>query len=446
MFETSLIRWAALGAVVVGVAGCEQAAVRAEAGPDVAEGPVPARPLAGADEPGGAAAAEPAPALKPAPRAEEPAFIRGIYLNTYAAGSRKRLGQLLEIADRTEVNAFVVDVKDERGVHYRTGHPLAAELAQPGEVTLRDLAAFVDTLHAHGVYAIARVVVFKDPILSKAKPEWSIRQPGGGLWKDKKGNTWVSPWNRDVWEYNIRIAEEAARAGFDAVQFDYVRFPEAYRSLPDQIHPEASGQRTDAIVAFLEQARPRVHAAGAVLTADLFGLSTVDPGDVGIGQQWERILAVADHVLPMVYPSHYFPTHLRGIRRPNQQPYETVHASVGIGVVRRDALRDAGVATPARVVPWLQAFDAPWVDKTAYGADAARAQIRAVYDTGLEDWIFWHPGSKYEQIAAAFEPEPAPRAATLRSTPDMTATLGQIEPALADVRARTAAGTATAAH
>ena len=331
-----------------------------------------------------------------------PKHIRGIYLNAYAAGSKARLPKLLAIADNTEVNTFVVDVKDEKGVHYRSQIALAKQLALPGEVTIQNLKAFTDTLHNHGIYAIARVVVFKDPILSKAKPEWSIKNPSGGLSMDKAGFTWVSAWDPNVWEYNIQIAEEVLRAGFDEVQFDYVRFPEPFPSLPKQVHTHAKGDRTDAIVAFLNKARPRIRALGGVMAADLFGLSPNDPKDVQIGQQWERILAVSDHVLPMVYPSHYLPTHLRGVPTPNKMPYETVFNSVGIGVMRWTRLQESGVK-PARVIPWLQAFNAPWVNKNyPYGPDQAAAQIKGVYDTGLEDWIFWNPATRYEQVMGAF--------------------------------------------
>jgi len=117
-------------------------------------------------------------------RDNAPAQIRGIYINAYAAGSRTRLPQLLKIADETEINAFVVDVKDEKGIRYRTDLPLQHSLEQPGEVTLRDLKTLTDSLHAHHIYAIARIVVFKDPILSKAQPDWSVKAPGGGLWHD----------------------------------------------------------------------------------------------------------------------------------------------------------------------------------------------------------------------------------------------------------------------
>jgi hypothetical protein len=338
-----------------------------------------------------------------------PAAIRGIYLNAYAAGSTNRLGSLLALADSTEINAFVIDVKDERGIRYRSEIELAMELAQPGEVTIRDLSGLAARLKERGIWSIARIVVFKDPILSAARPQWSIRRPDGSVWLDREGHSWVSTWDPAVWDYNIDIAEEVARAGFDEIQFDYVRFPEAFRSLPEQVHPKADGTRSDAIAAFLDEARRRLHPHGAVVAADVFGLSPNDPRDVAIGQQWETVLSRADHVLPMVYPSHYFSTHLRGVSRPNQMPYETVFTSLGIGMVRWERLRDAGVK-PGRVIPWLQAFNAPWVDRNfPYGPEQADAQIRAVYDVGLDDWIFWHPGSRYDQIAAAFAKETVSR-------------------------------------
>jgi hypothetical protein len=266
------------------------------------------------------------------------------------------------------------------------------------------------------VWTIARIVVFKDPLLSKAKPDWSIRKAGGDLWRDKQGNTWVSAWDPNVWEYNITIAEDVLKAGFDEIQFDYVRFPEPFPSLPQQVHPNAKGDRTDAIVQFLSKAKPRIHAQGGLLSADLFGLSPDDPKDVMIGQQWEPIIAIVDHVLPMTYPSHYLPTHLKGVPRPNQMPYETVLQSVGIGVVRARRLEEAGAA-PARIIPWLQGFSAPWVTRNfPYGPTQATAQMKAVYDVGLEDWIFWHPGSKYELISDAFAKATESRASKFSPT------------------------------
>lgn len=348
--------------------------------------------------------AEAAPQAARTPRDGVPPIIRGLYLNAYAAGSRTRLPQWIAVADSTEINAFVIDVKDEKGIRYRSEVALAAELAQPGEVTIRDLKALADTLRAHGIYTIARIVVFKDPILAQARPDWSVRNPSGGLWTDRAGNRWVSPWDDRVWDYNLAIAEEVARAGFHEIQFDYVRFAEPYRSLPPQVHPRARGDRTDAIAAFLLEARRRLHPLGAVVAADVFGLSPNDPRDVNIGQQWETLSATADHLLPMMYPSHYLPTHLPGVPTPDLMPYETVFKSLGMARLRTDRLREAGVR-PARTITWLQAFSAPWLGRNhqKYGPEQIRQQKQAVYDAGYEDWILWHPGSLYTPFVDAFE-------------------------------------------
>jgi hypothetical protein len=346
------------------------------------------------------------------PRARAPRQIRGLYLTAYTAGSATRRPELLALAAASEINTFVVDVKTEQGVHFQSEVPLAREFMRPGHVPIRNLAGLVSEIREQGIHTIARIVVFKDPLLARARPEWAIRRPDGGVWVDRAGETWVSPWDRRVWEYNLALAEEAARAGFDEIQFDYIRFPEAYASLPRQVHPQENGDRTDAIATFLEEAIRVLRPLDAIVTADVFGMSMNEAGDVGIGQQWERLAVVTDHILPMVYPSHYFPTHLPGVSRPNRMPYETIVTAVGMGVIRHDRLEAAG-ARPARIIPWLQAFDAPWIDRDfPYRAEQVRAQIEAVYDVGLEDWILWDPGVRYERVAAAFEPETRPRART----------------------------------
>ena len=144
------------------------------------------------------------PAVKP-PREDAPRIIRGLYVNAYKAGSGTHRRRLIEIADQTEINAFVIDMKDERGLHYVSTLTLQNELTEDSEITIRNPRAFVDTMKAHNIYLIARIVVFKDPILSKAQSDWSVRNPSGGLWVDKAGNTWVSPWDERVWDYNLDI-------------------------------------------------------------------------------------------------------------------------------------------------------------------------------------------------------------------------------------------------
>lgn len=383
-----------------------------------------------AQAPNGDSAAPAQPQATQSPRSKAPPIIRGLYVNAYKAGSGVHRKRLIEIADQTEINAFVVDVKDERGLHYVSNLTLQNEMTEDSEITIRNPKAFTDTLHAHGIWTIARIVVFKDPILSKARPDWSVKNPSGGLWVDKAGNTWVSPWDEEVWDYNLDIAEEVAKLGFDEIQFDYVRFAEPYKSLPAQVHPKARGDRTDAIAAFLLEARRRLHPLGVTVTADVFGLSPNEGSDVNIGQQWETISAIADHILPMMYPSHYFPTHLPGVRKPDLMPYEVLFKSAGMARWRNDKLQEAGVQ-PARIMPWLQAFSAPWLGRNhqKYGAEQLRQQKKGVYDVGLEDWVLWHPGSNYEHIVAGLEQGEARshKVASYTPPPDVMAWLNQFE-------------------
>jgi hypothetical protein len=388
--------WAA-GSLVVLLAACGGGT----GGDQASSGGGDSTAAASSDSAGGAPKAA---AAVPSPRDKAPAIIRGLYVNAYKAGSGTHRRRLIEIADQTEINAFVVDVKDERGLHYVSDLALQNEMTEDSEITIRNPRAFTDTLRAHGIWSIARIVVFKDPILSKARPDWSVKNPSGGLWVDKAGNTWVSPWDERVWDYNLDIAEEVARLGFDEIQFDYVRFAEPYRSLPTQVHPRARGDRTDAIAAFLLEARRRLHPLGVTVTADVFGLSPNEGGDVNIGQQWETISAISDHILPMMYPSHYFPTHLPGVQRPDLMPYDVLFKSAGMAAWRSSQLQAAGVR-PARIMPWLQAFSAPWLGRNhqKYGPEQVRDQKRGVYDAGLDDWVLWHPGSNYEHIVAGLE-------------------------------------------
>jgi len=425
MFPTTAPRLGALIVALGVLAGCGR-----DAGADARrpESDTTATPAAAAAQASESKPAEPILA-RTSVRDRAPAQIRGLYLNAYAAGSGTRLPKLLQIADNTEINTFVVDVKDERGIHYSSDLALPMELTPKAEITIRNLKAFADTLKAHNIYSIARIVVFKDPVLSKARPDWSVKNPSGGLWVDKAGNTWVSPWDRRVWDYNLAIAEEVAKAGFDEIQFDYVRFAEPYKSLPAQVHPKAKGSRTDAIAAFLNEAKRRLHPLGVPVAADVFGLSPNTADDIDIGQQWETLASVADHILPMMYPSHYLPTHLPGVPKPDLMPYEVLYKSAGMAKIRADKMREAGVM-PARVIPWLQAFSAPWLGKNhqSYTGEQVRQQKKGVYDVGLDDWVLWHPGSKYEQVLAGLDKETASHAKSGYAPPsDVAATLARFE-------------------
>jgi len=205
----------------------------------------------------------------------------------------------------------------------------------------------------------------------------------------------------------------------------------------------------------MNEARRRLHPLGVTVTADVFGLSPNTFDDVGIGQQWETISSVSDHILPMMYPSHYFSTHLPNVPNPDLMPYETLYKSpnpdlmpyetlyksAGMARIRNDRMKEAGV-TPARVIVWLQAFSATWLrNHQTYGPQQLRDQKRGVYEVGFEDWILWHPGSRYEHVAAGLERELRSRAAAEYVPPaDVLATVDRLErQGVSEARERAAA-------
>lgn len=321
--------------------------------------------------------------------------VRGLYVNRHAAQSTRRMRKLIAMADSTEVNALVIDIKDEFGLNYRSKDTLVSRNA--GRMgAIPNLDGMLDTLEAHGIVSIARLVAFKDSVAARMNPSHVIRTREGAPWRDKQGLTWVNPYDRDIWEYNIRVAEEMARMGFDEIQFDYIRFPEPYKSLPEQVFPGANGQsKPDVLAAFLREACPRIRRAGARCTADIFGLVTTVNGALEIGQQWEKLAPVVDVLLPMTYPSHY-PSGAFGIARPNASPYDIQKIANARAVERNATLGLTG----ERVRPWLQAFT---LGKPPYGGPEIEAQKRGVYDAGLEGWILWHPGSQYEPFLSGLK-------------------------------------------
>jgi hypothetical protein len=323
------------------------------------------------------------------------AIVRGLYLNRFSVQSATKMRRLLAMADSTEINAFVVDVKDEFGLNFVSSDPLLRKNA--GSMTkATNLRAWVDSMRAHGVLPIARIVVFKDSVAARANPEHVIRKADGSPWRDEKGLTWVNPYANAIWEYNFRVGDEAIRMGFGEIQFDYIRFPEPYRRLAQQVFPEQRGRsKTQALVEFLRIAKARYEPQGVRTTADVFGLVTTVRGALEIGQSWEPISNEVDVMLPMVYPSHY-PRGSFGIARPNAEPYRIIHTAISRARQRDEALGVSG----EHVRPWIQAFT---LGKPPYGPEQIRAQKQAVYDAGYEGWVLWHPGSRYEQFLPALE-------------------------------------------
>src|SRR6266516_5272503 len=310
--------------------------------------------------------------------------IKGLYVNAWAFGSR-RLWQLVRLADETEINALVIDVKDDTGcLLYPSAVPTAQQIGANQCVRARDARARLDTIAAHGIYAIARIVVAKDPRLAERKPEWSVQERGTGkLWRDRIDIAWVDAYNDSVWIYAAQLAQEAVHMGFNEVQFDYVRFPdEPKEALANAVFPARRSGETQraAVRASVAMLTRRLEPLGVPVTFDIFGLTASATGDLGIGQVWEDFSSVADVVLPMVYPSHYY-RGAYGYDRPNANPYAIVKNAL------REAIeRSRPQARAAAIRPFLQASTLGR-HMPSYTPFKIREQIRAAEDLGIETWV-----------------------------------------------------------
>ncbi|MEO8561421.1 MAG: putative glycoside hydrolase [bacterium] len=331
---------------------------------------------------------------KPLAPVARPEVVRGLYVNRWAALGQ-RIWELIDVAKKTEVNALVIDVKDDRGfLLYRSSVPLArsigADTNQP--MSARKVRAVLDTMRAHGIFPIARIVVAKDPLLAEAKREWAVkRKSDGSAWIDKNGKPWLDPHHREVWAYAGDLADEAISLGFSEVQFDYVRFPDEPRLIREAIFPLAQGRvRATVIRDQLGYLHGRLAARNVPMAIDVFGLTVTDSTDMGIGQKWENFVDQADVILPMTYPSHYAPGTYK-LGTPNAHPYAVIDHAM------RDAQRrTAGIAKPGQLVPWYQDFT---LGPPHYYAEHVRAQMQAGYDNGVRGWMLWNPGSRYTMSA-----------------------------------------------
>jgi hypothetical protein len=313
------------------------------------------------------------PAVRPVP--DE---IRGIHVTMDLASLPGKLDRYLELPG---LNAIEVDVKDENGHvgFVPSSVPLAKRLGAAARYYRAERVA--RRAHARGVYLIGRVVVFEDPILAERRPDLAVQTSDGAVWHNNAGLGWTNPYDHRVWRYNVDVAVAAAQAGFDEIQFDYVRFP-SDGDLSLIRYPGSQNQSMRwTIPAFVHYAAKRLHPLGTRVSVDVFGLSATR--DLGIGQLPRRVSRNADAVYPMVYPSHYNPGEY-GIDDPNAWPGRTVGRSL------RDFQR-ALEGRKARLTPWLQDFS---LGRT-YTIDDVRLQVAAARRMGTRGFLLWNPEGVY---------------------------------------------------
>lgn len=326
--------------------------------------------------------------LGPCAAASEPSAssipLRGVHLTGWSAGVPAARARFIREIKASGLNAVAIALKEYDGTVFVKGAPLLREIGAYSNA-IPDLAGCVADFKREGIYVIGRIAVFKDDRLARRRPEWAVRRPDGSLWVNDKGTAWADPYRREVWEYNLGIASAAAAAGFDEIQFDYIRFPsdgetrQCRYSRAD--HSPASAAKN--IKEFLLLARERLHASGVKISLCLFGLTTSVGNGMGIGQRMAELASLADYVAPMMYPSHYRKGEM-GVKNPNREPFKTISRGL------KDAVAQLG-EDAHRLRPYLQDFSLG----VRYKAGEVRSQILAAEGLGVSSWMLWNPQNKY---------------------------------------------------
>ena len=327
-----------------------------------------------------------------------PQHVRGIYLSGNGAGAANLREPVLELLRESELNALVIDVKRDDGhVTYRdTSVQLAIDAG--ANINFVDMHSFIDTLREEEVYPIARIVVAKDQFVSKIKPEWFFKNKDGGVWKDKGGNAWADISQQGYWDYLVDLAIEAAEMGFREIQWDYVRFPSGgdgsmatITGLPSaNMTGEGTYQRSEIIASFLAYSKERLAPYNVEISADTFGIMGTTSNEQSVGQQLEVILgSEIDVISPMIYPGHYW-AGTYGQSNPNRAPYEVVYQSTLDHLERMEAMDSNTVMRP-----WLQDFVDHSDRNFPYGVKEIHAQLRALDELGVKEYLFWNARNVY---------------------------------------------------
>ena len=337
------------------------------------------------------------PRLSPAP-----SVVKAVYLTSYSAGNPQKIEEIIKLIDETELNGVVIDIKDYTGkVAFETQSDLIKSL-NAEEIKIKDFDSLVKKFHEHNIYVIVRVAVFQDLNLVKQKPEVAVKNKfTGGIWRDRKGISWVDPASKFVWDYNIEVSKEAIKLGVDEINFDYIRFPSDgdMKALAYPVFDENQLSKSQQLEQFFKYLNENLKPTEVKLSVDLFGLSTVNNDDLGIGQKIESAYLYFDYVCPMVYPSHYANGFI-GYQNPAQYPYEVIDYSLEKALIKRENLiKEMASTTPdfasssvGFLRPWLQAFDLG----ADYTPQMIKKEIQAVYDNGLYyGWYLWDPKNIY---------------------------------------------------
>jgi hypothetical protein len=319
-------------------------------------------------------------------------MINAVYANLGVLTVPERWNRLIEIADTTEINAIVIDVKQDT-IYYDTQVPFFRNI--DGIITpIFDPKDLLAELHAHGIYAIARMVVFKDPLVAAGRPDLAVRdEVSGGPWLDMNGTPWVNAFNQELWEANADLGAELAQLGFDEVQYDYIRFPsDGDLRTADFGNDYSQENRRAAITGAVALGSEKVRSAGAVFAIDLFPIIALLGDDQGIGQTLQDLTPLADYVCLMIYPSHFEEGNIPVDGHPNDFPAETVTYTL-------ERSQQWVPGTMKKMRPWLQDFTYPLEGYSEYGPAEVRAQIDAAEAMGVSGWLLWNAAGEFQVSA-----------------------------------------------
>lgn len=336
--------------------------------------------------------------------------VKGIFVTGYSAGGSK-MDSLVKMLNETELNSMVVDVKDDHG---NMMMPLGSdnELINQSTQNVVDPEEFMNTMEENDIYPIARIVVFKDTKLANDRPDLSFTDENGEVWQNGGNESFVNPFEKEVWEYNVEVAKQAAKLGFKDIQFDYVRFPEGFENRDEELtysrgdYAESdlnnTKQRVEAVTDFVAYARQELQSYDVDVSVDIFGYATTLEETPGIGQNFSRIAENVDAISSMIYPSHWGVGSL-GIDRPDLEPYKVVDNYMEY---ENDIFEQLGDKAPTSR-PWLQDFTASYLGSgyyKQYGAEEVQDQIRALNEHGINEFLLWNAGNVYsEDVQYSFD-------------------------------------------
>ncbi|MBI5421433.1 MAG: hypothetical protein HZA35_03965 [Parcubacteria group bacterium] len=321
--------------------------------------------------------------------------VRAVYMTMYTAATAHKLDQLIAYAKKNDINAFVIDVKETEGMLF---FPLGeydtygdADVASTSYLVKRG-PAIIAKLREQGFYLIGRVVAFPDNVYAKQHPGQALHHiSGGALWQDKKHNYWLDPASKEYWSYLVHVARAASRAGFDEINFDYIRFP-SDGSLNGISYPywDKKTSREEVITSFFHFLSSNFNGSDITISGDMFGQTLVNKDDMGIGQKFEDALPYFDAIAPMVYPSHYIDG-FAGYNNPAEHPYEIIDYSLK-EAEKKMTSSTVPIGERAKIRPWLQVFNIGAV----YDGSMIRKQIKALTDNGLKaGYMLWSPSNTY---------------------------------------------------